>query len=199
MNTPTHFLMTAALRRVMPRVRIPRWAVWFGSVAPDLPLFFLAAGGYLYFTRALGWSEREAWRHVWGPLFFEDPVWLALHNVLHAPLILIPGIAIAGRFAALRPRLSVWLRWFFSACLLHSLVDILTHFDDGPLVLWPLNWSYRFPSPVSYWDREHFGREFARFELALTILLIGFLFGAWAWERFATRPEPIAAPIEDET
>ena len=53
------------------------------------------------------------------------------------------------------------------ACLLHSFVDIVTHHDDGPVLFWPLNWHFRFPSPISYWDNAHFGRQVGIFEWIL--------------------------------
>ncbi len=45
------------------------------------------------------------------------------------------------------------------SCLLHSMIDVATHFDDGPVLFWPLDWSTRFASPVSYWDDDHYGRD----------------------------------------
>jgi membrane-bound metal-dependent hydrolase YbcI (DUF457 family) len=74
-----------------------------------------------------------------------------------------------------RPRLR-WLFWFSASCLLHSLIDIPTHENDGPLLLFPFEWSIRFASPISYWDPNAYGREFALFELTLDIILLGYLF-----------------------
>ena len=42
MNTPSHFIMTATLRKALPKLNMPRGAVWLGSVMPDLPLYVLA-------------------------------------------------------------------------------------------------------------------------------------------------------------
>ena len=49
------------------------------------------------------------------------------------------------------------LFWFAAACMLHTLIDIPLHYDDGPLVFYPLNWQARFYSPVSYWDPRRYG------------------------------------------
>ena len=59
--------------------------------------------------------------------------------------------------------------------MLHSIVDILTHNDDGPVLFFPFNWQYRFPSPVSYWDTDHHGGVFMIFEVLLNLGFIVFL------------------------
>jgi hypothetical protein len=61
------------------------------------------------------------------------------------------------------------------ACLLHSIVDIVTHVNDGLLLLFPLNWTLRFQSSISYWDARHYGSQFQQFEIALDGLLMIYL------------------------
>ena len=60
--------------------------------------------------------------------------------------------------------------------MLHSVVDVLTHHDDGPLLFFPFSWTIRFYSPISYWDPAHFGRPFAIFELVFDLVLVLYLF-----------------------
>lgn len=186
MMTQTHFLMTAAVRKGLPRWAMPAWAVLLGSVAPDIPLTVLSLGGFAYFTGMLGWTGGEAARRMYGTLYFENPWWIGAHSLLHSPtsvLLLLVGVQWGlGRW----PAWQRFARWFLLACLFHSLVDVATHYDDGPVVFWPFEWSYRFASPVSYWDPAHYGREFAVFELALTGLLVGYLVLPWAARRVAT-------------
>jgi hypothetical protein len=78
-------------------------------------------------------------------------------------------------------------------------VDIATHVDDGPLLLFPLHWTLRFQSPVSYWDRTHYGREFTIFELTLDVLCLGYLYGyrVWSWWANAVRHRPDIAGDQD--
>ena len=183
MNTPTHFLMTAAFRKALPRLRMVRGAVLWGSVAPDIPLYVLSIGGLIYFHQVTGRTLSDAAQHIFSTLYFEDPVWIGLHNCLHSPLSLFGLLTLN---TLLLPRTSDWanwIRWFLFACLLHSIVDIFTHYDDGPLLLWPLNWRLRFPSPVSYWDHQHYGNEAARFELLLNLGLIAYLVGPPLYRR----------------
>lgn len=187
MNTPSHFLMTAALRKALPRLSMPASAVLLGAVAPDMALWTLSLGGTVYFESFLGWSPHATFRHMFHDLYFHDPYWIAAHNLLQAPLILMFGLGVAWLLRYRWPRFSRWTAWFLAACLLHSIVDILTHHNDGPLVLFPFNWSLRFASPVSYWDHRHFGSEFARFELALNALLLGYFVVPWLWQRVPSR------------
>src|SRR5262249_33673191 len=42
----------------------------------------------------------------------------------------------------------------------HVVIDMLTHRSDGYPIFWPLS-AYRFPTPVSYWERGYQGRAFS--------------------------------------
>ena len=179
MNTPTHLLMTAALRKALPRWKMVRSAVLWGSMAPDLPLYALSIGGLVYFHKLRDWPLSNAAQHIFGTLYFAHPVWIALHNVLHSPLSLGLLWALNHGFRRQRANAANWCDWFLLACLLHSLVDIVTHHDDGPLLLWPLDWQWRFESPVSYWDHRYYGRETARVEALLCVGLLIYLTGPW--------------------
>lgn len=77
--------------------------------------------------------------------------------------------------------------WFALGAGLHSAIDILTHAGDGPLLLFPLNWTYRFSSPVSYWDPEYYGRIFAPIEHVLDVVLLIYIFVNWRRNRAGTQ------------
>ncbi len=174
MNTPSHFLMTVVAGK-FSRERPPRFALAMGSVAPDVALYFLSFGGIYYYTQVLGWDASRTFKHLFDTMFYQDPGWIISHNLLHAPIL----VGLLGGLAGLGARLQIpamrWFCWFFAACFLHSVVDVLTHHDDGPLLFFPFHWGYRFASPVSYWDPEHFGREFMVFEGVLDLMLIGMI------------------------
>ena len=175
MRTYSHFLITAALRKLCPSLPIKRSAVYLGSVAPDLPLLAMSVGGYVYFHYYLAWESRDTFRHLFDVLFFNDPFWIASHHFLQAPFILVAAIVTFWRVIGKREVLESWWFWFFFACMIHAVVDILTHNDDGPLVFFPLDWTYRFASPVSYWDRDHYAEAFTAFENVLDIGLLAYL------------------------
>ena len=174
MNTPSHLLMTAALRRAWKEPP-PASASLLGSVAPDIALYLLSLGGALHFRYLLGWTAEATWRHLFDTLYFHNPFWIAAHNTLHSPTVLVIGLVLLWRLQNLPQAPRRWLRWFLAACLLHSIVDVLTHVDDGPLLFFPFEWTVRFESPVSYWDHRHYGSQFAVFELTLDTLLLGYL------------------------
>ncbi len=190
MNTPSHFLITAGLKKALPRVPVSRSAVWLGSVAPDIPLYLMAVLGFCYFRYFLGWDTDRVWNHIWGTLYFENAWWIGFHNFLHSPVSLL-FLLIVFRFLRERfPQPANWMRGFLWACLLHGVIDTLTHHDDGVRILWPLHWTFRFYSPVSYWDHAHFGHQFMIFELGLDLLLIGYLIVPWMKKRLREQRSP---------
>ena len=180
--------MTVAAGKLLPWARnSPRWALALGSIAPDLPLYFLSFGGIFYFRNVLGWESERVFRHLFDELYFNDPGWIALHNFLHSPLMLILLLGLALIIKRRKPRIGRWLCFFLAACMLHSIVDVLTHHDDGPVLFFPIDWQYRFSSPVSYWDRNHFGGRFMVFEVLFDLVV--FVFLVWNW-----RNKPNAKP-----
>jgi len=183
MNTPSHFLMTAALRKRLLHVPIIPSAFLLGSVAPDMPLYLLSLGGMIYYRAVLGWSDSATLHYMFDYLYFYHPVWIAMHNLLHSPTLLLLVLACLWRLRHHQSMLPRWVFWFGLACVLHSGVDIVTHVNDGPLLFFPFDWTVRFHSPVSYWDNRHYGREFAVFELTLDMVCLGYLCGArlWSW------------------
>ena len=156
MNSPSHFLMTKALRQALPRIPMVRSAVLLGSVAPDVAFYLLTLSSLFYFQTVMKWPFNERARYICGTLYFEDPVWIAGHNLLHSLVSLLFGLGVARSLKNPWSPFSHWMHWFLMSCLLHSLVDVMTHHDDGPVLFWPLSWSFRFYSPISYWDHAHF-------------------------------------------
>ncbi len=176
MNTPSHFLMTAALDKSLPRIPIVKSAFLLGSVAPDLPLWILSIGSISYYHFLQGWSLRDTFSFIFGELYFHNPFWIASHNLLHSPILLLLLLSLLWRSRRNIGSPSRWFFWFLLACLLHSVVDIFTHADDGPLLFFPLEWTIRFHSPISYWDSQYYGNEFRIFERVLNVVLSIYLF-----------------------
>lgn len=179
--------MTAALRKRYRRVPIPTFAFLVGSVAPDIPLYLLSIGSAVYYHYIVGLSAERTFRHIYGTLYFNNPGWIAGHNLLHSPTLLL--IVLAGLWPYRRTLGSVqrWLFWFLIACLFHSVIDIATHVDDGPVLFFPFDWTMRFQSLVSYWDRRYYGAQFAIFELALDLVLLVYLLGGRILRRIRRR------------
>jgi membrane-bound metal-dependent hydrolase YbcI (DUF457 family) len=177
MNTPSHLIINAAIgKNINGKVDIVQSAFLWGAVMPDIPFGILSVVATFYYRVIVGYQSPDLMEAVLHPLYFNNPFWISAHNVLHSPLALGLFLAILWRWRNQPGKVPRWLYWFFVGCALHTGIDILTHYDDGPLLLWPLNWQFRFHSPISYWDPAHYGRQFAVFELVLDVVLLGYLF-----------------------
>jgi len=179
LQTQSHLLLTWFLaHKLGARVEPHMPAVLAGSLAPDLPLFLLTAWFFAVPRRREG-ADGEVFGELYDAYFFEEPLWIVAHNVLHAPFILA---ALMGLGLWLIRRGGRWgevLVWFTAGCALHSLIDTFTHHNDGPLLLFPFDWSFRFASPVSYWHPDYFGTVFMPLELAMNVLIVGYFVGRW--------------------
>lgn len=137
-----------------------------GGVAPDVALWLLNLGAIVYYPLVDGLSVSEAHQPAMDDLYFNSFWWIAGHNLLHAPIILLALIVGAS---VMKPPWKSLVRFSAAGGLLHSLLDILVHHDDGPLVFFPVSWSIRVSSPVSYWDPDHYGWFVRPIDLAITV------------------------------
>lgn len=191
MQTYTHLVITAVLARQvqkreagavssadtgqpLPALR-NRWFL-FGSVAPDLPLVLI--GAVFILSDLLGAPRLNPSQANTGFLFdvlFFNAWWMkTLHNLFHAPILVAVYMTI-GYWAWTRNRQwGAALFWFAAACMIHTLIDIPVHRDDGPLVFFPFDWTTRFISPISYWEAAYYGQQFFIFEHLL--LLAGLVY-----------------------
>ena len=210
MQTYSHYIITAALNRVWKQGEATNGSVklagrtlppiktghlMIGSILPDLPLIVLAVGTIAYDRmRGIQMSfDNEPSQSMTAWLFdyaFFNVWWVqALHNLFHAPLMVLAYLFI-GHWLWRRGR--AWgasLFWFAVACLIHTAIDIALHYDDGPLLLFPFNWTLRFQSPISYWDPRRYGDIFAPLEHLLILALLIYLLVGWWRKRTARRQE----------
>lgn len=182
-RTYTHFLMTAGLNNSLKSWGIPvhSRALLLGSVVPDVPLLALTVG----FVARRTWAGVPAAADpICGPrfnaLYFHNSLWRVGHNLFHAPLI-IGWLTWLGHHLGRQKGRPLF--WFAFGCGLHTAVDLLTHRSDGPLLFFPLNWSYRFPGPVSYWDPKHGGRVLAIFERLVALTVVVYWLITWLRHR----------------
>ncbi len=185
MQTYSHLIITAALDVANKHgiekkyhIKVDSWALLLGSFLPDIPLFILSL---IYFVEQGVFSgdfvaTPEIFGATYDALYFNDFFWIVGHSLFHSP-IMIAVYAAIGYWFGLRKG-QTWARllfWFAVGAGLHSFLDIFTHHDDGPLLLFPLNWTWRFSSPVSYWDIDHYATIFAPIEHLIDLVLIGWL------------------------
>ncbi len=205
MQTYSHLIITAIINRrlkqreaqtgltTLPPVRTG--ALMWGSIVPDLPLIAMGVTLAIYdaLTQANVDPSSEAFRQqsmlgrLFDDWFFNSPWVIAPHNLFHSPTLDMLYIAVA--YWLWRVKGYAWSAWFFwlsCAALLHTLIDIPLHYDDGPLLLFPFNWEIRFFSPVSYWDPRRYGVQFAILEHLFVLLLSSYLWltyrsAVWGW------------------
>ncbi len=177
MNTlPTHLVINAALgKKFGSKSKFARSAFLWGSVAPDIPLALLTLGFLFYNWYFAVQPVSGMMNSAFDDLYFNNPWWVASHNFLHSPTALVFYAILLWRYLDRPNTRGHWGLWFVFGAMVHSVIDILTHHNDGPLLFWPFNWHLRFLSPISYWDRAHFGGQFVVFELLLNVILLGYL------------------------
>lgn len=185
MNTPSHWLIHAAIAKRADNPNLVRSAFLWGAIAPDIPLTLLSIISPLYF-RAGGMPLSEAMPYIFDTLYFKNPWWILVHHLFHAPLLLLLYTLVL--YPLRKNPVAYWLLWFVAGCTLHTLVDIATHYNDGPLVFFPLNWTFRVYS-ISYWDRAHGGAWFMWLELALDLFLLGYLIVPWLVRKVKSRKQ----------
>ncbi len=194
MQTQSHLLVTGFVGQQLQQRGIPvRHKAWLiGSVIPDIPLALLTMIGTLYyrwFNPTVPAGEVHERLHF--QLFFTNAWWIASHNFFHS--LIIGALLLGLGWWAWRNQKSwgMTLVWFALGTLIHTVIDIFTHHSDGPVFLFPLTWSYRFQSPISYWEQEYYGRQFGMFELALNGLLVLYFAIYWLRNRLRLRYENI--------
>jgi len=164
MNTPAHLIFGAAAfaKPGQPKVTL---AALVGALAPDLSLYLLA--GWQLFI--LGTDPQIVFRvmyysDAWQAIFAVDNSFFVWGGML--------GLALMSK----RPALVA----FAGAGLLHLALDFPLHNDDARAHFWPMT-DWRFISPVSYWDRNHYGGIVGPIEMAMSLICLGIL-----WRRFTT-------------
>lgn len=155
MNTPTHLMLSAAsLTRKGENgdstLMIP---ALIGAILPDAPMFLF----YAVEKFVLGSSERD----IWNTRYFTDG-WQDFFDLFNSVPIVLIGMFLAWKWG------STSLMILFASMLLHIAADFPLHHDDGHRHFWPLS-DWRYESPVSYWDPNHFGRPAAMMEVALFV------------------------------
>ena len=160
MVTQSHVVLNISLLSKRDKPFLHRYA-FMGAVLPDLPMFIFFA------------VETFIWRtpqdELWGSRYFIAP-WQTFFDLFNAiPLILIVlGIG----YYLLRSERIVVFGW---SLLLHCGFDFLTHHDDGHHHFFPLS-DFVFESPISYWDRDHYGSIVAPIERLIMLIASVYLF-----------------------
>ena len=159
MNTPGHYILNLAFlgKMIAPKnnMAMPSasFAIAIGAILPDVPIFvFYFVAKYIY---------KMPPGKIWSEAYYE-PFWQNTVALFHSiPLALI-GAAIFYRLDS-KPGVIVCI-----SMICHSLLDLPVHNDDAHRHFFPFS-NYRFISPFSYWDKNHYGAVVAFVEMALVI------------------------------
>ena len=154
MNTPGHYILNLALlgKTIAPQHNL---TIAIGAVLPDLPIFVF------YFVAKFIYKMPES--KIWSEAYYE-PFWHSTVALFHSIPLAIVGTAVCyvlGWQAGMILGISM---------VCHSLLDLPVHHDDAHRHFFPLS-NYRFISPFSYWDTNHYGRIVAFVEMALVVMV----------------------------
>lgn len=159
MNTPSHLIINLAILR---RGQAPEatWPILLGAFAPDAALF-----GFYAWAKLV---QRLPEAVIWTEAYYRQP-WQDIFAVGNSIPLALAGLG--GSVALHQPLAAA----FFASMLLHHLCDLPLHHDDAHRHFWPLS-DWRFISPVSYWDANHWGAVGALVEL---VILLGAVVVLW--------------------
>jgi hypothetical protein len=153
-------LGTALLGRKIPRTA---WAAVFGGLLPDLPNLLIVSALKLYGLHDLIIYGLLYWQHWW------QLTNAFAHNVWLWTSVFVASILLRERRNLGAAAIDGWTLPIImaAAALLHIAIDFVTHREDAYMVFWPV--TYRFISPVSYWDPNHFGNWVGHAEIVIGI------------------------------
>jgi hypothetical protein len=159
MNTPAHIVVNLLClgRRDRAIVLAP---VAIGAVLPDAPMFVF------YFVEKIirGTPEFIIWRQA-----YYQPHWQNFIDLFNSLPLMLVGLLLAVWAGS---QVGVLL---FSSMVLHVAGDLPLHHDDGHRHFFPLS-NWRFESPISYWDANHYGDIVSVLEIIVVIIGSIFLF-----------------------
>lgn len=158
MNTPAHVVLNLLCLNRGPRSDVA-WPVVAGALVPDAPMFLF----YAVEKFVLGSPESLIWQER-----YFHPGWQNLIDLFNSiPLVLL-GLGWAWQR-------SPQVQAFCLSMLLHIAGGLPLHHDDAHRHFFPFS-NWRFISPVSYWDSDHYGQVVSILELVMVVVGCGWLF-----------------------
>lgn len=166
MKTPTHVAINYLLFSKLGIDLKYRKFFLLGGALPDMPIC-LVFGGILLITGNL--SETIA---SFRALYEGSALMMGLHNVFHSPVSLMLLWVASEFLGAYKPAIKI----FIAGCFTHSIIDIYTHVDDGPLMFWPFDLETRFTSRISHWDPNFGGQWVLATELGIVVFALSWIY-----------------------
>lgn len=157
MKTPTHALIGYGCARLFGWRGRLKTAVIIGAIAPDLPVAIVWSWIATAVTLRDGRFHQPAVQIEMDKIYFADTWLVMLHSLLHSPVSLAWLALLVWMSGRRSPPLRQLGFAFLLGALTHSLSDIVSHVSDGPLILWPLNDTFRLRGPFSHWEPAYGG------------------------------------------
>lgn len=180
MLTTSHMLIGAA---ATTRPHFKPWQIglgWLGGFTPDASVVLM-----VLVSRTSGVVGQNLWDKPDG-LYWQEPwqTFSAISNSIPMWTLLVVLGYLTYRYSTRFKQLGLGLLIFSGAALIHMFCDFPVHADDAHVHFWPFS-DWRFHSPVSYYQRDHYGNIFRPFEMVLDLALAGFLF--WRFPQWTIR------------
>lgn len=159
MNTPAHIVINLLClgRRDTTQVLVP---IVIGSILPDAPMFVF------YFTEKVLRSTPEA--VIWSTAYYQEH-WQNFIDLFNSLPLIGLGLLITGWVGSKAGML------LFGSMMLHVFEDLPLHHEDAHRHFFPFS-DWRFFSPVSYWDPDHYGTLVTQLEILTVIASCVILF-----------------------
>lgn len=134
MKTPTHLLVGYVSAKFLGFNRVQSAACMLGACLADLPLTL----AYGYFWLKCYWQNGHydglVIKALMDEVYFANSWLLIAHNMFHSPIsigyLALICLIICGKDRRIRHIILAYLLGSFT----HSLLDIISHIADGPLV-----------------------------------------------------------------
>ncbi len=175
MNTPSHFLLHLGIKKYFWNKFFISKSFIFWSIAPDIWLYLCVFFYSIYWHYYL-WNDMSlVFNTMFEQFYFTNTIWIFAYNFLHSLFLLIIFLFISWWIKNYyNQRIWIICIWFIVWCLLHSLIDISMHHNDGPRIFYPLS-QYTFHSPISYWDPRYYWNIVWKIELLWDLFLLLYL------------------------
>ena len=166
MNTPAHVVLNLLClgKQAQASILTP---VVIGAILPDAPMF------WFYFVEKVIRKTPES--VIWRESYYQ-PHWQDFIDLFNSiPLIGIGLLVALGCGSTIGTLLC-------GSMLLHIAGDLPLHHDDAHRHFFPFS-NWRFESPISYWDPNHYGHIFALFEILgviISCILLFQTYDSWA-------------------
>ncbi|MEB3342561.1 hypothetical protein [Okeania sp.] len=153
MNTPSHAIINLTLL-TKPQLPQANLAIVIGGTLPDIPIFI-----FYFWAKFIAHLPKAK---IWSEAYYQPLVQDVIATFHSIPLAMI-GLLI-----------SYYLGWqimqvFCISLVWHSLLDFPVHNNDAHRHFFPFS-NYRFISPISYWNPNHYSSIVAFVEILLVLL-----------------------------